>query len=189
MKVQFDFWDVVINSHTSHSTGIVCRRPMNTHSNIESKTRILLFWPQTQRKIYPGSSSSILLVYPRYVSAVYFIASKLQPAESSRCSSKAGPILVAHDQDHFERQPPDGTEIMSSDFQHPPYRKTINTDSCDLRFPVRAGYLEMSFNAQRRNKLIKFLLVTKLSLTESFPVTLITTVLHCRGLHAGGLND
>ena len=54
---------------------------------------------------------------------------------------------------------------------------------------VWAEYAEMSLNVQRLNKLIKFLLVTNHSVTVSLPVTLITTVSHYCGVHAGGLND
>ena len=55
-----------------------------------------------------------------------------------------------------------GTKMTSSDYQDRPRR--------------------MSLNAQRRNKLIKFLLLTKFSVTVSIPVTLITTVFALSGV-------
>ena len=48
---------------------------------------------------------------------------------------------------------------------------------------------EMSRNAQRQNKLIKFLLITKLSATVSLPVNSMMTMFHYLGLYTGGLND
>ena len=65
---------------------------------------------------------------------------------------------------------------------------TTNFDLCGYVSTVRTRYAEMSLKGQRRNKLIEFLVITKLSVTVSLPVILVTMVFHCIGLHAGGLN-
>ena len=56
-------------------------------------------------------------------------------------------------------------------------------------FTVQVGHAEMSLGALRWNKLTKILLITKLSVIVSLPVTLIMTVLHCLWLHAGVMNN
>ena len=75
------------------------------------------------------------------------------------------------------------TEMISFDNQADPNRTTTNIDSCGYVSTVRVRYAEMSPKAQRRNKLIEFLLIAKLS------VILVTMILHSLGLYAGGLND
>ena len=80
-------------------------------------------------------------------------------------------------------------EMISSESQGSPNRMTTSHDSCGLRLQSSIEACWDVTHCTERSKLINFLLLTKLLVTVSLPVTWITTVLHCLRLHVGSLNS